>query len=78
MEVIAQLIASVGFPIAMCLLMGYWIKTTHDDHRDDIKRLQDGHSEETKEMTEAINNNTIVLQKLVDKIADKIGDDNND
>lgn len=70
MEAITQVIASVGFPIAMCLLMGYWVKTTHDDHRDDIKRLQDSHAEETKEMTNAINNNTIVLQQLVDRIGD--------
>lgn len=71
MEVIVQIITSVGFPIAMCLLMGYWIKTTHDDHRDDIKRLQESHLEETKEMTTAIQNNTIVIQQLVDRIGDE-------
>lgn len=71
MEVLTQIITSVGFPIAMCLLMGYWIKTTHDDHREDIKRLQENHADETKSMTEALNNNTIALQKLIDKIGDE-------
>lgn len=72
MEVITQLVTSVGFPIAMCFIMGYWIKTTHDDHREDIQRLQKNHAEETSAMTDALNNNTIALQQLIDKI----GDDN--
>lgn len=74
MEAIVQVVSSVGFPIGMCLIMGYWIKTTHDDHREDIKRLQENHSEETKELTQAINNNTLVVQELVNKI----GDENNE
>lgn len=74
MEVITQIIASVGFPIAMCLLMGYWVKTTHDDHRADIQRLQDSHTEETRDMTNAISENTLVLQKLVDKIDERSGE----
>lgn len=70
MDGIVQVISSVGFPIAMCLLMGYWVKTTHDDHREDIKRLQENHTEETKDLTQAINNNTLVVQQLIDKIGD--------
>lgn len=67
---ITQIISSVGFPIAMCLLMGFWVKTTHDDHREDYKRLQESHEKESKELTQAINNNTLVVQKLIDKIGD--------
>lgn len=70
METIVTIISTVGFPIGMCLIMGYWIKTTHDDHREDIKRLQENHSEETKELTQAINNNTLVVQELVTKLGE--------
>ena len=55
--VITQLVSTVGFPIAMCGLMAYYIKYTEDKHRDEIKTMRD-----------ALNNNTMVLQKLVDKL----------
>lgn len=54
---ITQVVSTVGFPIAMCCLMGYYIKYTEDRHR-----------EEVSELTKAVNNNTIVLQKLTDKL----------
>ena len=54
---ISQLVSTVGFPIAMCGLMAYYIKYTEDRHRDEVGSLRD-----------ALNNNTTVLQKLVDRI----------
>ena len=56
-QAITQVVSTVGFPIAMCCLMGYYIKYTEDRHR-----------EEVSELTKAVNNNTIVLQKLTDKL----------
>ena len=55
--IITQLVSTVGFPIAMCALMAYYIKYTQDRHREEINSVR-----------EALNNNTIVLQKLVDKL----------
>lgn len=51
---IAQLIQNVGFPIVMCGAL-FW------------KMWKDGenHKEEVDKLTEAINNNTIVLQKIL-------------
>jgi len=54
---ISQLVSSVGFPIAMCGLMAYYIKYTEDRHREEVNGLRD-----------ALNNNTTVLQKLVDTL----------
>ena len=56
-QAITQVVSTVGFPIAMCCLVGYYIKYTEDRHR-----------EEVSELTKAVNNNTIVLQKLTDKL----------
>ena len=56
MENVMQLISSVGFPIAACVGMAWYVKYTTDQHN--------------KEITEALNNNTIALQKLVDKLDD--------
>lgn len=35
----------------------------------------DNHREESKEFTQALNNNTLALQKLCDKLEDERGDD---
>lgn len=54
---ISQLVSQVGFPIAMCGIMAYYIKYTEDRHREEVSGLRD-----------ALNNNTTVLQKLVDAL----------
>lgn len=58
---IAQIVSSFGFPIAMCLLMGLYIKYLTESNREDIKELQ-------KIVTETINNNTLALNTLCNKI----------
>ena len=57
MEIAIELISKVGFPIGVCLILMWYIKTMIDNHR-----------EETKEFTTAINKNTLVLQSLCDKL----------
>lgn len=57
MNEIITAISTVGFPIVMCLLM--WYMNDKQDAR---------HREETKQITEAVNNNTIALQKLIDRM----------
>lgn len=54
---LAALISTLGFPIAMCLIMCYY-----------INKINDAHKEETDKFAEALNNNTLVLQKLCDKL----------
>ena len=68
METWIQVITAVGFPIFACLAMGYFIKNQIDSYRADIKELQTDHKQEIGKVTEALNNNTVALQKLVDKI----------
>lgn len=64
------LIGSLGFPIVACIAMGWFFAKVNDNYRQDIKEIQTTHREETKTMTEAINNNTQVLQKLCDRLDD--------
>lgn len=54
---IAQLITTVGFPIAMCCALLWYIYKQNETRKD-----------ETKEFTEALNRNTLMLQKLCDKM----------
>ena len=62
------LIGSLGFPIVACIAIGVFFAKVNDNYRQDIKELQAEHREEVKLMTEAIQNNTLVVQKLVDKM----------
>lgn len=65
---ITQMITSVGFPIAMCCAMGWYVKYTSDRHSTEVQQLNKQHQEEMEQVTEALNNNTLALQKLCDKI----------
>ena len=65
---LAQIIGTLGFPIVACCAMAYFFARVNDNYRNDIKELQANHKEEIAGMTEAINNNTLVIQKLVDRM----------
>ena len=54
---IINMISTVGFPIAMCLMLSWYVKTTNDSYRNDIKSLQ-----------QSIDNNTAVMNKIIDKL----------
>lgn len=55
--VILQAITTVGFPIVMCLVLMWYVMKSNESHK-----------EETKDFTDALNKNTLVLQKLCDKL----------
>lgn len=63
---IVSMITTVGFPIVMCGAMGWFVKDQTDKHRDEMSQERATHQEEISTMTEAINNNTLALQKLTD------------
>lgn len=65
------MIGSLGFPIVACVAMGWFFARVNDNYRNDIKELQSTHREEVKAMTDAINNNTLVIQKLIDEMEAK-------
>ena len=54
---IIQIISGVGFPIAACLIC-FWY----------VNKLTETHKEEVNKLTDALNNNTLVMQKLCDKL----------
>ena len=65
---LSQLISSIGFPIAMCVLMCYYIKYTQDNYRTDINNLNEKHKEESTKLVQAINNNTVVIKELSERL----------
>ena len=61
---IIQAISTVGFPIVMCLLFMYYIKYINDQHKNEIDKL-----------SQSVNNNTLVMKKLVDKLGGEVEND---
>lgn len=54
---IVQLISNVGFPIAMVIALLWY-----------IYHLTEAHKDETSQFTEALNNNTRVLERICEKL----------
>ena len=65
---IITMITTVGFPIVACGGMAWYVKYITDRNRDDLKEERDQHAEEMIKVTEALNNNTLAIQKLTDYI----------
>lgn len=60
-QMVITAISTVGFPIVMCGAL-FWKMDKQDKE----------HKEEMNKSTEAINNNTVVLQKLMQMLSDKL------
>lgn len=65
---IMTMVGSLGFPIVACIGMAYFFAKVNENYRTDIKDMQNTHKEETRQLTEAVNNNTLVIQRLIDKL----------
>lgn len=67
-NVLVTAIGSLGFPIIACLCLGWYVKYQTDNNNKTVGEMQKEHKEEIKKVTEALQNNTIALQKLCDKL----------
>ncbi len=54
---VAQLIGSLGFPIVACVMLYMRMEKQDENHKAEVS-----------ELTKAIQNNTVVMQKLVDRL----------
>lgn len=61
---LVSIITSVGFPIVACVAMGYYVKYVSDQNRKDIHDMNELHRAEMSDITLALNNNTVALEKL--------------
>ncbi len=61
-------VQAVGFPIVCCIGLGYYVKYMTDKNTDEIDKINELHREEMKSLAEALNNNTIALTRLCEKM----------
>lgn len=68
MSDVTTLISTLGFPIAMCVGACFFIKYLFDTFTKQITEMQKEHKEEVQSMNTAIENNTLILTKLCEKL----------
>ena len=68
MEQWVDIISSFGFPIACCVILMWYVYHLQKTHDEEIKHIMKEHKDETSKITEAINSNTLILTKLLDKL----------
>ena len=72
-----QLVANYGLPAIMCAVMMYYVKYREDKnddrmdaqnvrHKEEIEKLAETNKQSLADITQALNNNTLALQKLAD------------
>lgn len=69
---ILQAVGTLGFPIVCSIAMAWYVKYITDRNREDIDKINEQHQQEMKEVTTALNNNTLALQKLSDVIGNEV------
>ena len=63
---IMTLLGQYVFPIVACVAMGYYVKDQGDKNREQLNKIMEQHKTEMKDVTTALNNNTLALQRLTD------------
>jgi len=71
MNDIITAISSLGFPIVACIGMGWYVKYQTDVNNQEVSEMRKEHKQEIDRVTQSLNDNTLVIQKLCDKL-DKI------
>lgn len=65
---IINAVQTLGISIVMCLLMAWFVKYMFDKFMTLLNDEKEAHKEEAKLLTDTINNNTVALQKIADKL----------
>lgn len=82
MQDFANIVQSLGFPIACAIALFILLNREQKEHREESEKLTEtitelkisfnsAMHEQEQTITQAINNNTLVIQKLLDKLEDK-------
>lgn len=68
MNDIVSIVSAVGFPIVAAIGCGYFVKWQYEQNMKQMEEMRKEHKEEVTKMTEALNNNTLALNTLINKL----------
>ncbi len=64
---IVSIISAVGFPIVAAVGCAYFVKWQYEQNQKQVEEMRKEHKEEVANMTKAIENNTIALNRLLER-----------
>jgi len=71
MDAVIQIIQSLGFPIACTVCMFAMWQREVKSHDEEMEKMRATLADQTVTMTDALNNNTVALTRILDKIGEK-------
>lgn len=75
MTELITIIQTIGFPCAACCGMAWYVKYITDKNDTKIETLEKTHGEAIDKITKALNNNTVALTKLAERLGECDNDD---
>ena len=70
MQDIISIVQSLGFPIACVIAMFVMWQSEVKSHKEEMENMRKTMEEQSKATTEALNANTTVLQRILDKLGE--------
>lgn len=70
-ENILNLLSNNVFSIVAYFFVFWYLREQTNANREAMQKLNEQHKEEMNSVKEALNNNTLTMQKLVDRLDDK-------
>ena len=65
---ITALVSSVGFPIVACIGVAWYVVKMQAQNNQAIQTMQDNTNKAIDKMADALNNNTIIITKLAERL----------
>ena len=70
MNEIIQIVQSLGFPVACVIAMFVMWQKEVKSHDEEMEAMRSTLESQTKSTTEALNNNTLVLTRILERIGE--------
>lgn len=67
-SMVLDIARNFGFPVVMCGAMAWYVKHTGEQHIKERERLMDQHKAEMDSISSALQNNTIALTRLCERL----------
>ena len=71
MQEIMTVINTLGVPTFVAIASMWYVKYRDDKNDERLEKLNESHKQEMSDITEALNNNTLALQRICDTFEQK-------
>ena len=71
MQEVMTVINTLGLPTVVAIASMWYVKYREDKNDERLDKLNESHKQEMVDITEALNNNTLALQRICDTFEQK-------